>query len=177
MSLKVRRFYIIFTCAVMVSLGMAGMVSAQPAVTGRNSAAPAQATAAATATPIDPGEAVALTLGKAFTSPLDKDQVSYRKFTFNGTANQVANVIVTRLTGNLAFKVTVRSQGDIELGYAEGAFLNTAVLTIKLPQDGNYNVKVESDDPGAGDFQAGSFSILVAPVSTAAATAAPTKTQ
>ncbi len=143
-------------------------------VTGFASAQPAKVAALqATATPIDPGQVVKLDFGTAVTTPLNKDDVSYRYFSFKGKANQLVTVTVQKLTGNLGLKIDVRSQSDADLIYGGGDFFEASTLTVKLPQDGNYRVNLIESDPGAGDFEAGTVSVMVAeakPVAAATAT-------
>jgi hypothetical protein len=156
--------------AFFVTLGIASFASA------KSSQSPnLQATEAATATPIDPETIVPLTLGTAFTSPLDADAVTYRYASFKGKANELVNVTVSILTGNMSFKFKVFNQGGDEIAYAEGTFVTSNTATIKLPQDGNYKVEIDKADPGSGDFAAGTVSVLVndAPVATAVATTKP----
>lgn len=152
--------------AFLLTLSAVGLASARPTPT-----APALQT---TATPIDPSEVVKLTSGQEFTSPLDKDNIPNGTFSFKGQANHRVTVTVKLLTGNMSVKVYINNQADSEIGYAEGIFVDTVTLTLKLPQDGNYTAKVLAEDPGSGDFAAGTFSIVVndTPV---AATAVATK--
>lgn len=170
MTNSIRSFRLISaTAAITLTLGLGGWASAQSARSASSDHVAAQAaTPAETATPIDPEQPVALTLGTATTSPLDNDQVPYRYFTFKGKANELVNVTLQLLTGNLSFKLYVNNQAGDEIGYGEGDFVTSMVLTLKLPQDGNYQLQVKSADPGAGDFAAGTFSILVADVPAAA---------
>jgi hypothetical protein len=158
------------TLAFFVTLGIASFASAKPSQSPNQ-----QATEAATATPIDPETVVPLTLGKAFTSPIDADNVTYRYLSFKGKANELVNVTVSVLTGNMSFKFKAFTQGGDEIAYSEGTFVTTNTATIKLPQDGNYKIEVDKADPGSGDFAAGTISVLVndAPAATPAAAATP----
>ncbi|MHB8628153.1 MAG: hypothetical protein ACYDBJ_12840 [Aggregatilineales bacterium] len=167
----IRLFHLVSaTAALTLTLGLGGWASAQSAASVPVGRVAAQAaTPAETATPIDPDQPVALTPRKAFISPLDNDQIPHRNFTFKGKANELVTVGVQLLTGNLSFKLYVNNQAGDEIGYGEGTFVTAMTLTVKLPQDGNYQLEVKSADPGAGDFAAGTFSITVgdAPAGTA----------
>jgi hypothetical protein len=145
--------------ALAFTLGAAGFVSAHsgPAQSGK---ALLQATPDATEV-IDPSIPVKLDINKAATTPLDDDAIGFRVFTFKGKANQILSVTVQRITGNLSTDITINSQSDTELAHAGGYFAESITLTVRLPQDGNYTIRVSHDIPGAGDFAAGSVSVLV----------------
>ena len=143
--------------ALLLTLSAVGLASARTTPTMPT----LQATADVTATPIDPNAVVKLTIGTEFTSPLDKDVVINRILSFKGQANHRMTVTIKLLTGNMSVKAYVNTQTDTEIGYAEGIFVDTMSLTLKLPQDGNYTIKVVPGDPGAGDFAAGTFSVVV----------------
>jgi len=159
----VRSFRLVSAAAALaLILELGGWATAQSATSAAPVRAMAQAaTPAETATPIDPSQPVELTLGKSFTSPLDNDQVPYRMFTFKGKANVVVNVNVQLLSGNFSFQLYIKTQAGDQIGYAEGSFVSAMVLTVKLPQDGNYQLQVQHADPGSGDFAAGTFSVSV----------------
>jgi hypothetical protein len=171
----VRSFRLVSATATLaLVLGLGGWASAQSALSAQPVRGAAQAaTAAETATPIDPSQPVELTIGQLFISPLDNDQVPYRMFTFKGKANEVVNVSVRVLTGNLSTQLYTKNQAGDQIGYAEGSFVSAMALTVKLPQDGNYQLQVQHADPGAGDFAAGTFSVGVSDVPPATGT--PTK--
>jgi len=157
--------------ALALTLGLGGYASAHSAI---SSGTMQQATEAATATPIDPDQPVALTLGQAATSPLDKDNVPHRIFTFKGKANELVNLTVKVTSGNMAYDVTLSSQNGDELGKESGGFIVASMLTVKLPQDGNYTFRIDADDPGSGDFAPGNISVMVADAAASSATATPT---
>jgi hypothetical protein len=145
--------------AFVLTIGVAGLASAQQAEIASGSRIALQATEEPT--PIDIDTPIVLTLGKSETTPLDNEAVGYRNFGFAGKANQVVTVSVQQLTGNLSFYVSLLDQSDDELANASGKFLQLVTLTVKLPQDGNYRIRVDQRDPGAGDFAAGSVSVTV----------------
>ncbi len=170
--MKVRISFRMFslTAALALTLGLTGYASAHSALSTNSKTSMQQATSAATeaeteaatAAPIDPDQPVALTLGKAATTPLDQNDVPHRIFTFKGKADELISVSVSVLSGNMSYDVTVNDQSSSEIAKANGSFVVASMFTIKLPQDGNYTVRVTADDPGAGDFAAGSVSVLAA---------------
>ncbi|MCC7447273.1 MAG: PPC domain-containing protein [Anaerolineae bacterium] len=158
----------------MALLGIVGLASAQTILTVPHQMVRLQATVEAT--PIDPGEPLPLQAGKAATSPLDNDAIPYRTFSFSGKANQVVAVTVQRTAGNFGFQVHINSQSDVELAEANSTFAEAITFTIKLPQDGNYRIRVSSSDPGSGDFEAGTVSVTVGDAPKPATPAATTAT-
>ncbi len=160
-----------------LSLALLLTLSAVTFASAKSSRAPTlQATEAATATPIDPEQKVALKIDTPYTSPLNADSMTYRYFTFKGKANALVNVTVNILTGNMAFHLKINNQSGEQIGSVEGGFITAVSTTLKLPQDGNYGIEIDKADPGSGDFAAGTFSIVVndaPPAPTAAATAKP----
>ena len=153
--------------ALVFVLGAAGYVSAHsgPVVTGK---ALFQATPDATEA-IDPNEPLKLDINKAATTPLDDNLIPYPTLSFKGKANQILSITVQRVTGNLSTDVTITSQTDTELARASGYFAESITLTVKLPQDGNYTIRITHDTPGSGDFEAGTVSVLVSDGKAAAA--------
>jgi hypothetical protein len=158
--------------ALILTLGVVGIVSAQSSPLPKPGAIWQQATETPT---IDPDTPVALTLGTAATTPLDNQDVAYRMFTFSGKANQIMSVTAQLVSGNMGLDLTVTSQNDVELARATGGFLQSFTLTVKLPQDGKYTVQIRSGNPGAGDFAAGSASVTVAEAKAIPAATAPAK--
>ena len=112
-------------------------------------------------TDVDIDTALPLTAGKAVTTPLDKDIYYHRNFTFSGKANDIVTITSTHLTGNFGYDVNVSSQNDVALASATGGFMVSNDLVVKLPQDGNYKVRVDIIDPGAGDSAAGTLSVVM----------------
>ena len=112
-------------------------------------------------TAVDIDTPLALTIGTAMSTPLDKDVYYHRNFTFSGKANDVMTITASQLTGNFGYDVNVTSQNDVPLASATGSFMLSTDLVVKLPQDGNYKVRVDITDPGAGDSKAGTVSVEV----------------
>jgi len=168
MSVNFRSFRIVsLAAALAITVGIGSLASAQD-LPARQAL---QDTPAPTEVDID--TALPLTIGTAVTTPLDKDIYFHRNFTFNGKANDLMIVTATHLTGNYGFDLTVTSQNDVTLASATGGFMVIGTLTVKLPQDGNYKIRVDIIDPGAGDSAAGTLSVVVNPwKAPAAATAA-----
>ncbi len=158
--------------ALLLTVGVAGLASAQ-SNPPQQPVAHFQATQAATVEPtaVNVDEPVPLDIGKSATTPIDEDLMQYRIYVFNGKANQIVNVAVQRMTGNFALDIAVRSQSDVDLARAYGDWTEGMSLTVRLPQDGKYTVRINHSNPGAGDFKAGSVSISL---TEAQATAAPT---
>jgi hypothetical protein len=154
--------------ALILTLGLVGIVSAQ-SVPLPQPGALLQATEVPT---IDPETPVVLTLGKAVTTPLDNQDVSYRIFTFSGKANQLMSISAQVMSGSMGVDLTINSQNDVELARVSGGFLQVFNLTVKLPQDGKYTLRLSSENPGAGDFEAGSVSVTVDNAKAATPTAA-----
>ena len=159
-----------------LTLGMVSLASARNVPLSQSHRAQAQATEEPT--PINPDEPVKITLGpEGGTTPIDNENLSYRVFSFSGKANQLVQVTIQRTAGNFSFHAYISSQSDVQLAEADGDFLESATLVVKLPQDGNYRIRVNSGNPGAGDFEKGSVSVSAAEAkpmaaATAAATAA-----
>src|SRR5260221_193293 len=141
--------------ALAVTIGMGSLASAQSIPAKRV----LQDTPAPTEVDID--TPVALTLCKTATTPLDKNIYFHRNFTFNGKANDIVTVTTIHVSGNFGYDVNISSQNDVEIASSTGSFMMANDLIIKLPQDGNYKVRVDIIDPGAGDSSAGSVSIVV----------------
>ncbi len=147
---------LIVFCVLMLSI--VGLAAAQQAPIV-NSKAALQSTESPT--PIDIDTPVPLKVGSPFTTPLDNQDLTHRLFSFSGKANDIITISGQRLTGNFGFKIDVTSQNDVELGYAGGGFLQAANVIVKLPQDGNYKVRLDEGDPGSGDFSAGTVSVWI----------------
>ena len=145
--------------AFIATLSISGWVSAQSAA--------AQTvmlqTTEVTATPIDISVVVPLTFGIEAQSPLDDQNIYQRQFKFKGKANQLMTITTAVLTGNMSLNVYVEDQAGGQIANVSGKFITTSQFTLKLPQDGNYIITVNHADPGSGDFQAGTFSVVAAP--------------
>ena len=153
------------------TLGVSGVVAAQPSVP--------LAIQAATPTPIDSGTPVKLEMGKPFETYFDGQDLYAAYFQFSGKANQLVEVTVEKTKGSFGFTAYISSQNDVELAQVSGTFIDSATVAVKLPQDGNYKIQVHSDKPGAGDLEPGTVKVTVgekkatpATVATAVATAA-----
>jgi hypothetical protein len=174
MHSKARSFYI-FCLALVLTISVAGFASAQ-SIPFRQ--AHLQATEEATPEPtqVNVDEPVPIDIGKSATTPIDEDLMQYRYYTFSGKANQVVTISVQRMTGNFAIDIAVRSQSDVELARAYGDWTEGMSVTVRLPQDGKYTVRISHSKPGAGDFAAGTVSISVTEgTGSAAATATAAK--
>ncbi len=160
--------------ALLLTIGVAGFTSAQ-SIPPQQPVTRAQAIQQASAEPtqVNVDEPVPLDIGKSATTPIDEDLMQYRIYVFNGKANQVVNVSVQRMTGNFALDISVVSQSDNELARAYGNWTEGMSLTVRLPQDGKYRVRINHSTPGAGDFQAGTVSISLAEAKAGAAATIP----
>jgi hypothetical protein len=147
----------ILALALVFTLGLVSLVSAQSSPLPR----PGALLQAQETPTIDPETPVVLTLGKAVTTPIDDQELTYRKFTFSGKANQAISVEAQLQSGNMGLDVAVSSQNDVELARATGGFLQSLAVTVKLPQDGNYDIRLTYANPGSGDFEAGTVSVMV----------------
>ncbi len=157
MSKQIRSFRTISLIAVLgVLLCLASLASAQNLSPERA----AQSTPAATAT-IDPDAVVKLTIGQAIITPLDKDNIDHRKFSFSGKANDIMTITGKMMTGNFGFSIDINSQNGVTLSSVNGSFLQQSSLTVKLPQDGNYEIDLHIQDPGSGDSTPGTMSVWV----------------
>ncbi len=153
---SIRFFSFILTIALL--LGIVGLVNAQTSdQSGRRIV---QQDATSEATPIDYDTPVVLEMGKAATTPISAD-VPYRNYQFAGKANEYVEIVTQKVSGNMALRVHLYDQADNELATLWGNYMEKVVLTTKLPQDGNYKLVVDHDNPGSGDFQAGSVTVMV----------------
>jgi hypothetical protein len=153
---SIRLFSLILSAALL--LGMVSLVNAQ--TTDQPERWIVQQDATPEATPIDYDTPVALEMGKAATTPLGGD-VPYRNYTFKGKANQYVEIVTQKVGGNMSLRVRLFDQSDSELATLWGGYMEKVVLTTKLPQDGKYKLVIESGDPGGGDLEAGSVSVMV----------------
>jgi hypothetical protein len=149
-----------------VTLGVSGVVAAQPPRP--------VAVQAGTPTPIDSSAPVKLELGKPFETYFDGQDLYSAYFQFSGKANQLIEVTLEKTKGSFGITAYVSSQNDVELADIHGAFLDSASVTVKLPQDGNYKIQIQSDKPGAGDLEPGSLKVTVSEKKKAAPAAAAT---
>src|SRR5258708_14657465 len=124
-------------------MGMGSLASAQSIPAKHN----LQDTPAPTEVDID--TPIALTLGKTATTPLDKNTYFHRNFTFNGKANDIVTVTTIHVSGNFGYDVNISSHNDVEIASSTGSFMVANDLVIKLPQDGNYKIRVDLIAPGS----------------------------
>src|SRR5436305_2047403 len=92
--------WISFVLVVGCMFSLVSFASARSISTSQPRQIAAQATEEAT--PIDYEADVKIKVGDAaFVSPMDKDNVPYRNVTFSGKANQLVQLTVQKLSGNM----------------------------------------------------------------------------